>query len=196
MRKLSAAIAVALAGVLVGPSQAAVLNWNATLSGSQEIPPNASPATGFGTVRFDTVTNELSLNLQWQGLTGGSAFMAHIHCCVSAPPGNTGIALDLWTPNDPARPATGSYSAFYDLDLGNPFGVTFTNNNGGSALTAMQALINAMDAGEGRAYYNIHTTSFRPGEIRGNLAVPEPATLSLVIGALGLLVAGRRFALS
>jgi hypothetical protein len=196
MRKLSAVLAVALAGALVGPSQAAVLNWNSTLSGSQEIPPNASTATGFGSVRFDNVTNVLSLNVQWQGLIGGSAFMAHIHCCVVVPPDNAGIALDLWTPTDPARPATGSYSALYDLDDVNPFRAGFTGSNGGTALSAMQALIGAMDAGEGRAYYNIHTAQFPGGEIRGNLAVPEPATLSLLIGGLGLLLAGRRFSRS
>lgn len=195
MRKLSAVLAIALAGALVGPTQAAVLNWNSTLSGSQEIPPIASTATGFGSVRFDNVTNVLSLNVQWQGLIGGSAFMAHIHCCVVAPPGNAGIALDLWTPTDPARPATGSYSAVYDLDDVNPFRASFTGPNG-TALSAMEALINAMNAGEGRAYYNIHTTQFGPGEIRGNLAVPEPATLSLLIAGLGLLLAGRRFSRS
>jgi hypothetical protein len=170
------------------------LNWNSTLSGSQEIPPNASTATGFGSVRFDNVTNVLSLNVQWQGLTGASIF-AHIHCCVSPPPGNVGIARDLWLLGDP-RPATGSYSAFYDLDDVNPFRAAFTGSNGGTALSAMGALIGAMDAGEGRAYYNIHTAQFPGGEIRGNLAVPEPATLSLLIGGLGLLLAGRRFSRS
>ena len=60
----------------------------------------------------------------------------------------------------------------------------------------MNVLIGAMNAGGGRAYYNIHTAQFGGGEIRGNLTVPEPATLSLLIGALGLLVAGRKFARS
>jgi hypothetical protein len=67
MRKLSAAIAMALAGALAGPSQAAVMKWDAILSGSQEIPANASTATGSGWVQFDDATNELSLYVQWQG---------------------------------------------------------------------------------------------------------------------------------
>jgi hypothetical protein len=45
MRKLTAAIAMVLVVTLAGPSQAAILKWNATLSGSQEIPPNAATAT-------------------------------------------------------------------------------------------------------------------------------------------------------
>jgi hypothetical protein len=195
MRKLAATTAMVLAGALAGPSQAAVLKWDATLSGSQEIPANAATATGSGWVQFDDATNELSLYVQWQGLTGVGV-QAHIHCCVASPPGNVGIALDLWLPADPARPATGSYDALYDLDLVNPFRAAFITANGGTALGAMQALIGAMDAGEGRAYYNIHTAQFPGGEIRGNLAVPEPATLALVLGGLGLLVAGRRFARS
>ena len=192
MRKLSAAIAVALAGALAGPSQAAIMKWDAILSGSQEIPANASTATGSGWVQFDDATNELSLSVQWDGLTG-PAVQAHIHCCVTVPPGNVAIAIDLWLPGDP-RPATGLYEANYYLDLENPFRASFVD--GGTVFSAMQALIAAMDAGGGRAYFNIHTAEFPPGEIRGNLAVPEPATLPLLIGGLGLVWAGRRFARS
>ena len=189
MRKISTVLAISLAAALAGPSQAAVLTWGASLSGSQENPPNLATATGFGTVRFDNLTNVLALDLQWQGLSG-SAVAAHIHCCALVPLGNAGVVLGLWSsPN----PATGSYSALFDLDLVNPFTVGFTGANGGTALGAMQALIVAMDAGAGRAYFNIHTAQFPGGEIRGNLSVPEPATLSLLAGALGLLVAGRQF---
>jgi hypothetical protein len=191
MRKLSAAIAMAVAGALAGPSQAAVLKWDAILSGSQEVPPIASTATGSGWVQFDDASNLLSLYVEWQGLTGPGV-QAHIHCCVGTPPGNAGIAIDLWLGGNP-QPATGTYDVNYDLDLVNPFRPAFVTANGGTVSSAMQALIGAMDAGGGRAYYNIHTAQFPGGEIRGNLAVPEPATLPLLIGGLGLLWAGRRF---
>jgi hypothetical protein len=144
-----------------------------------------------GWVQFDDASNLLSLYVEWQGLTGPGV-QAHIHCCVGTPPGNAGIAIDLWLGGNP-QPATGTYDVNYDLDLVNPFRPAFVTANGGTVSSAMQALIGAMDAGGGRAYYNIHTAQFPGGEIRGNLAVPEPATLPLLIGGLGLLWAGRRF---
>ena len=196
MRKLSAVLAIGLAGAIATPAQAAVLTWTTNLSAAQEVAPNISnsTATGFGMVQFDDTTNVLTLNLRWQGLTVG-ARAGHIHCCVASPPGNVAVALDLFGPLA-GLGAAGSFNIVHDLDLFNPFTSGFTAANGGSALSAMTALAGAMNAGGGRAYYNIHTSTFPGGEIRGNLVVPEPATLSLLIGALGLLVAGRKFARS
>lgn len=191
MRMLAAAVALVFAGALASPTQATILTWTAELSGDQEIPANTATATGSGSVQFDTVSNELSLFLEWQGLTG-EGIQAHIHCCVVSPPGNVGIAIDLWLPSDPPRPASGVYSASYDLDIVNPFRASFVTSNGGTVASALQALIDAMNAGEGRAYYNIHTEMFPGGEIRGNLAVPVPATMSLLIGGVGFLLVRRR----
>jgi hypothetical protein len=182
---------MAFIGLLATPSQAAVLTWTASLSGAQEIPPTASTATGSGWVQYDEATNVLSLYVDWQGLTG-DGIQAHIHCCVANPPGNAGIAIDLWLPADSPQPATGSFSASWDLDLVDPFRAAFLTANGGTTSGALAALIAAMDANEGRAYFNIHTTLYPGGEIRGNLEVPEPAGLSLMLAGFGAVLLRRQ----
>jgi hypothetical protein len=178
------------AGLAV-PAYASPIVWSATLDSIQEIPPTLSPGSGFGTVTFDDSTNVLDLYLEWQNLTGPGV-QAHIHCCVASPPGNVGIALDLWLAATPQPPA-GVYTASYDLDLVNPFRAAFVAANGGTALTAAAALRTAMDLGQGRAYFNIHTAIFSGGEIRGNLAaVPEPGTFGLAMLGLAALALRKR----
>ncbi|MEX2260584.1 MAG: CHRD domain-containing protein [Bryobacteraceae bacterium] len=190
MRRLMTMLAIA--GGLALPGSATVFTWSADLDSSQEIPPNPSTATGSGLVRFDDITNILDLHLDWQGLTG-DGIQAHIHCCVAPPPGNVGIALDLWLASDP-RPATGSYDATYDLNLVNPFRAAFTAANGGTTLSAFSALRAAMDADQGRSYYNIHTALSPGGEIRGNLApIPEPASVFTLLSGAAALLLLRRF---
>ena len=60
------------------------------------------------------------------------------------------------------------------LPLGSPISGTFS-------LTAPQVAL--MLAGD--TYVNVHSTLFPGGEIRGQIVVPEPGTLSLVVVALG-----------
>lgn len=191
MRQIVTVLALAGALMAVPFGSAAVLTWTANLDQSQENPPTGSPAMGFGTVEFDDETNVLSLDLEWMNLTS-LATMAHIHCCTD-PSGNAGVVLDLWLPPD-SRPTTGTYSAMYDLDdPGNgPFREAFVTANGGTALGAFGALATQMD--QMRAYYNIHTEQFGPGEIRGNLApIPEPGSVVLLLSGVGAVFAARRF---
>jgi len=63
---------------------------------------------------------------------------------------------------------------------------------GGTVAGAEAAFASGLAAGT--TYFNIHTSMFPGGEIRGFLAVvPEPSTIGLVAaGLVGILMAGRR----
>jgi hypothetical protein len=44
----------------------------------------------------------------------------------------------------------------------------------------------------GRAYMNFHTKQFTGGELRGNIAIPEPASIGILAGTAGSLALRRR----
>ena len=81
-----------LAGLaLAAPGHAVVVTYVASLDGTQEVPPNASPASGSGTFTIDTVANTIAVSATFSGLVAPQT-AAHIHCC--APPGvNAGVII-------------------------------------------------------------------------------------------------------
>jgi hypothetical protein len=172
--------AMAVVCLIAAPAHAAAFTIHTIMLGSNEVPPNASPAVGEAdiTVNGDTLT----VDIDWAGLIGGNPAAAHIHCCI-APGNNVGVAVGF-----PSFPATTSGSYFHVFNMLDPsiYTAAFLNNfGGGTAAGAEAALVNGMIAGN--AYTNIHNAVFGGGEIRGNLGpVPEPATLTL----LGLGLAG------
>ena len=59
-------------------AHAAIVHMTANLDGLQEVPVNASPATGVAIVVVDTDANTLTYTLTFSGLTSGQT-AAHIH---------------------------------------------------------------------------------------------------------------------
>jgi hypothetical protein len=154
---------------------AAIITFTATMTGSQEVPPNASTATGFATVVLNGDT--LTVNESFSGLIGGPATAAHIHCCAVP-----GVSAPVVVPFSAFPPATsGTFSQTFDL-------ATFSFGGGLTEATFLTGLES------GLAYVNIHNAAFPAGEIRGQLiATPEPATLLLLgTGVLGLVATARR----
>lgn len=201
---LLSALAVALA--TPGLGSATLYQFNATLSGANERPTsNLSTATGFSVLFYDDfgtapLTDDLMSITTWaNGL--GSALRnpslgqaAHIHF----PADTSQTAGSVVNLTVPAAPLTGSYSTG-----GAPGSVTFfsvvsgpaptgTSTANGGTMTLLEALLG------GKAYVNVHTTTFTAGEIRGQYGVvptiPEPSTYALMGAGLALVgwVAARR----
>ena len=188
-----AAAAAACALVLALPSQAAVVTYAATLTGLAENPPVNTPGTGSATVIINDQTFTMRVIASFSGLIGNTT-AAHIHCCTVLPfAGDAGVATVTPTfTGFPAGVTSGSYDVTYDMTAAaGSWNNAFVTANGGTTASAFSALRTGLDSG--RAYFNLHSSSFGRGEIRGLLqAVPEPGTLALALAAAGLAAASAR----
>jgi hypothetical protein len=163
-RPLLAMVAVIAIGS-VSPARATVLTYTATLDGPSESPPNASPGTGTCQVDYDNVANTLHVHADFSGLAG-NVTASHIHCATAlAFTGTAGVATTTPTfAGFPSGVTAGTYDATLDLGLATSYNPSFVTAHGtiaGAAAFLVASLAN------GTAYWNVHTTAFPGGEIRG-----------------------------
>jgi hypothetical protein len=180
--------AVAFAGL--APAAHAVQVYQAVLAGSNEVPPNGSAGFGIATATISDALDFITITANFSGL-GANTVAAHIHCC--GPAGsNAGVAIE--TPSLPGFPLgvqAGNFSNGFSLLDANNYNPPFVAANGGTAAGARDALLAGLASG--RSYFNIHTTQFPGGEIRGQFAaVPEPASWALMIAGFGMVGAAMR----
>ena len=166
--------------------------YTAFLSGPAESPPNASPGTGFAQITLNLAMHTFNVQVNFTGLTGTTT-ASHIHAATAVPGvGTAGVATQ--TPSFSGFPlgvTSGSYNNTFDMTLLGTWNPSYVTANGNTAAGAEAAFVSAIQ--NGTAYFNIHTSTFGGGEIRGFFAVPEPATTSLlVVATAGLILAVRR----
>lgn len=151
--------------------------------GANEVPVNASTATGFGTVVLNGAATQATVNLTFSGLTA-NAIAAHIH-------GPAAVGVN----NAVIYPITGVPAATAGTVPTQVF----------STITPAQVT----DLRGGLHYLNVHTANWPGGEIRGQLAaetatartsanaggtsVPALGTSGLAL--LGLILAAAAFAM-
>ncbi len=142
-------------GVVVlsaGPAAATAQTFTVTLSGLQEVPANASTATGLASVVLNAAETTITVDASWTGL-GSNANAGHIHG-PAGPGANAGILFPF--AGVPAAP-TGSIPT-------QPFAIT----------AAQVAQLKA-----GQFYVNIHSVNLGGGEIRGQLTPTKLYTVTL-----------------
>jgi uncharacterized repeat protein (TIGR02543 family) len=141
------------------PLALAQLTYEAFLSGMGENPVNGSPGTGLGKVVLNAAQTQITVDLNWSGLTA-PATAAHIH-------GPAGVGTNASV----MFPFTGVPAATSGTLPTQSFSITPTQ-------------IGYLNAGY--LYLNVHTANFPGGEIRAQLLLTVPGyTLTLTTNGNG-----------
>ncbi|MEN9813718.1 MAG: hypothetical protein RL479_2404 [Verrucomicrobiota bacterium] len=140
-------VRLVLAGALSAlstPVHAQIVELRATINAAQEVPANASPASGTAIMLYDVRANTFDLIVSINGMTN-TATASHIH---EAPAGaNGGVVTNLGAESAYTRSGTSLTGNFRNLTYG------------GDKLKLLQ----------GGAYLNFHSAQFPGGEVRGQL---------------------------
>lgn len=137
-------------------------SFRARLTGFQEVPAISTAGRGEFRAKLNSSGTQLSYELEYSGLEGGTATAAHVH--IGARATNGGVMFFLCGGGGkPACPATaGTVAGTVTMaDVIGPAAQGIAPGEFGEALRAMRA---------GVAYANVHTSPMWPGgEIRGQI---------------------------
>lgn len=172
MRSLSRVVALGLGLAFytgaAGADEKPARTFEASLSGQQEVPGNASSVAGTVEVQFSRALDQVAVEIKMDE-PATSVVAAHLHC---APAGvNGGIVLNLLDP--PGSPPV----AFQDLGNRLRLQGSYTGaniapvaagaNNCPVAIDNIASLLHAIRVGA--VYANVHTTAFGGGEVRAQI---------------------------
>ena len=178
-----------LAAASAWPAWAHEVVYTSPLYGFSETPPNASPGTGLATVTLDLDLFTMRVQVSFADLVGTST-ASHIHCCTDVAGVSTAIVASS-TPSFVSFPLgvkAGSYDFTYEMAAAGSYNPAFITSHGGTVTLAFNSLKAGLDSG--KAYLNIHSSTYGGGEIRGFLQavpVPEPGSYALFGAGLALL---------
>jgi hypothetical protein len=170
-------------------AHAVVLPYDASMSAEPGV---ESAGTGYTRVDYDTIAHTLRIRADFTGLTTPTS-AAHIHAPTAAPfTGTAGVAIH--PPSllgFPLGVTAGAMDTTFDLTNPSSWNSAYITAHGGTTATAEAAF--AQQLADGRAYFNIHTSQYPGGEIRGFYTlIPEPACLPLAALAALTLLTRRR----
>jgi hypothetical protein len=132
-------------------------DYDANLTGSMQVPPVTTNATGLAELELNDDGDEISYDIQVEDIEG--ATQAHIHQGSEGENGD--VVVSLFNSSEPT-----------DVNDGTLTDGDFTSEDFVGPLQGqnMSALVELMD--NGQAYVNVHTESNPDGEIRGTI-VPD-----------------------
>ena len=166
MRRMIVLVLMFALGLLaLGPSASAGDNFVAPLSGAEEVPARATPATGVAKFKLREDGTALLFKVNVSDID--NVFAAHIHCGAVGVNGPVGVTLFAGAPAGGAVEGTLAEGTITAPDPGNACG-----------WTDLAAVLAAMESGA--TYVNVHTNDgvappntgpgdFPGGEIRGQV---------------------------
>lgn len=139
---------------LAAVTSAQIVQFNATINGAQETPANSSPATGSAVMMYDVSKNTYDLIVTINNLSN-TIGNSHIHEAAAGTAG--GVVVPFGGESLYAR-------------NGNTVTAEFKGTYSGNVKTLLS----------GGSYYNLHTSQFPGGEVRGQL-IPQKKRLTAII---------------